>query len=281
MHIPDGFLSPPVWLTLDALAAPAVSWVARRAGRIADGRVERQAPLLGVMGAFVFAAQMVNFPLGMGTSGHLLGGTLLAVTLGPRAAVLVMSAVLILQALVFQDGGILALGANVCNMAIAGVAAGYLPVRLWGRTRGAIFAGGVFSVLVSASLALGQLLLSGVAMPPRMLWISMALFLIAGVVEGAITVAAAGAIDRMHPRGLEQPRAGVPRAAVAVASASVVLLTLGTLAASSLPDGLQNLIGHQPAPSLWLSRLLAGLAGGTLIFGICLAGGRLLARRGA
>ena len=86
--------------------------------------------MLGVMGAFVFAAQMINFPVGVGTSGHLLGGALLAQTLGPSAAAVTMTAILAIQALVFQDGGVLALGANVFNMALVGVLAGYLPYRL-------------------------------------------------------------------------------------------------------------------------------------------------------
>ena len=121
MHIPDGFLTPPVWGTLDAISAAAVPWVARRAQRDTQ---DQRIPLLGVMGAFVFAAQMINFPVGPGTSGHLVGGTLLAVVLGPAPAALVMTAILLLQALIFQDGGVLALGANDVNMALLGVAAG-------------------------------------------------------------------------------------------------------------------------------------------------------------
>src|SRR6185295_7957776 len=117
MHIPDNFLSPPVWATLDAIAAPAVITMARRAQK---GFEDNKIPLLGVMGAFVFAAQMINFPVGVGTSGHLVGGALLAVTLGPAAASVTMTAILAIQALVFQDGGILALGANVFNMALIG-----------------------------------------------------------------------------------------------------------------------------------------------------------------
>src|SRR5437879_1763136 len=122
MHIPDGFLSPPVWGTLDVLAIPAVGLVAKRAEGLQD---DRRLPLLGVMGAFVFAAQMINFPVGLGTSGHLVGGTLLAIVLGPAPASIVMTAILAIQALVFQDGGIIALGANISNMAVAGVLAGY------------------------------------------------------------------------------------------------------------------------------------------------------------
>src|SRR5437899_11020649 len=132
MHIPDGFLSTPVWATLDLAAAPAVGYFARRA----QGLEQSKVPLLGVMGAFVFAAQMINFPVGVGTSGHLVGGALLACTLGPAAASVVMAAILAIQALVFQDGGILALGANAINMAVMGVFAGYLPFHLWGRGSG-------------------------------------------------------------------------------------------------------------------------------------------------
>ena len=142
MHIPDGFLSTPVWATLDLAAAPAVGYVVRRAQRGFD---EAQVPLLGVMGAFVFAAQMINFPVGIGTTGHLVGGALLAYTLGPFAAGVVMSAIIAIQALIFQDGGLLALGPNIVNMAILGVLAGYLPFHLWGASkwrRMAIFAGG-------------------------------------------------------------------------------------------------------------------------------------------
>src|SRR5438874_12001543 len=124
MHIPDGFLSPPVWATLDAVALPAVGVHARRAQRDPD---TSRIPLLGVMGAFVFAAQMINFPVGMGTSGHLVGGALLAYALGPSLAVITMTAILAVQAFVFQDGGILDLGADVFNMAIAGVLVAYLP----------------------------------------------------------------------------------------------------------------------------------------------------------
>src|SRR3981189_3139256 len=132
MHIPDGFLSTQVWATMDAVAVPAVGYFARRAQTAAE---ESRIPLFGVLGAFVFAAQMINFPVGVGTSGHLVGGALLAFTLGPAAATIVMTAILAIQALVFQDGGVLALGANVCNMAVFGVLAGYLPYHYWGNTR--------------------------------------------------------------------------------------------------------------------------------------------------
>src|SRR5213593_1539344 len=114
MYIPDGFLSTPVWASLDVAAVPVVGYFVRRTQAEFD---EARVPLLGVMGAFIFAAQMINFPVGVGTTGHLVGGTLLAFTLGPHAATVVMTAILVVQALVFQDGGITALGANTLNMA--------------------------------------------------------------------------------------------------------------------------------------------------------------------
>src|SRR5437660_5559799 len=165
MHIPDNFLSTPVWAALDVVSLPAVGLMAKRASRELE---EARVPLLGVMGAFVFAAQMINFPVGVGTSGHLVGGALLACTLGAAPASVVMAAILAIQALVFQDGGILALGANAINMAVMGVFAGYLPFRLWGGgrwRRQAIFASGALSLLMSAVLALAELLISGVRMP--------------------------------------------------------------------------------------------------------------------
>src|SRR5215470_2654893 len=129
MHIPDNFLSPPVWAAMDIISLPSIGLLVRRAGReLQDTRI----PLLGVMGAFVFAAQMINFPVGIGTSGHLVGGALLACTLGAAPACIVMTAIIAIQAFVFQDGGVLALSANVFNMAIAGVLAGYLPFWMWG-----------------------------------------------------------------------------------------------------------------------------------------------------
>ena len=174
MHIPDGILSVPVWATLNAAAIPGIGMAVRRAKRhLAEGHV----PLLGVMGAFVFAAQRMNFPVGFGTSGHLLGGALLAMTMGPGSATIILTAILILQSLLFQDGGLLALGANAMNMALIGVWAGWLPYRMLSkgplRTAG-VFAGGLLSVLASAAAAIVELRLSGVAMSPAIVGVSSA-----------------------------------------------------------------------------------------------------------
>jgi cobalt/nickel transport system permease protein len=262
---------------------------------------DRKIPLLGVMGAFVFAAQMINFPVGPGTSGHLVGAALLAMVLGPACASVVMAAILALQAFVFQDGGIVVMGANLLNMALAGVLAGYLPYHAWGARSAAIFAGGALSVMVSACLALAELLVSGVRMPPGVLGLTLALFLVSALVEGAITLSAVRAMERLSPGVLKAPVDGAPRAAAAFGVAAVLLAAAGTLAASAAPDGLQRLAqelglvervpdwlrsplaGYTlPAVSSeWLRRAAAGLTGIALIGGLCVATGRLLARRNA
>ncbi len=278
MHIPDGFLSTPVWGTLDVVSAPAIAWVARRAQRDTQ---DHRIPLLGVMGAFVFAAQMINFPVGPGTSGHLVGGALLAIVLGPAAATLVLTAILVLQALIFQDGGVLALGANVFNMALAGVAAGYLPYRLWvHRSRsGAIFAAGALSVMTSACLALGQLLISGLRMPGGVLWASLGLFLVNALMEGAITVAAVRAIERLNPAWVAGPRLSSSRTLAGVGLAALLLVVVGTLIASAAPDGIQRLTGQTTDSTAWSQRAIGGTAGLALILVLCYLGGKLISRR--
>ena len=189
----------------------SVSWPSGRAANWNEARI----PLLGVMGAFVFAAQMINFPVGVGTSGHLVGGALLACTLGAAPAVLVMTAIIAMQAFVFQDGGVLALGANVFNMAIAGVLTGYLPFKLWGagrRRKEAIFAGAFLSVAVSASLALSELLISGIRMPQPVIFISLGLFAVSALIEGAITISVVQVLERLNPRFVQKPEAPSGRA---------------------------------------------------------------------
>lgn len=119
MHVPDGFLDTKTWVTLDLVSAGAVSYAVKQTSKTLE---EKSVPIMGVMAAFIFAAQMLNFPVLGGTSGHLLGATLAVVMLGLWPAVLVMTAIFMIQALFFQDGGLLALGANVFNMAIAGTA---------------------------------------------------------------------------------------------------------------------------------------------------------------
>lgn len=308
MHIPDNFLSTPVWATLDAIALPSVAMVSRKAQQATD---TNRLPLLGVMGAFVFAAQMINFPVGIGTSGHLVGGTLLACILGPWAGALVVTSILMIQALVFQDGGILSLGANVINMALLGVLAGYLPAKWFARTKWkshGLFIGGVCSVMMSGLLALAELTLSGVRMPSALLEASLGLFAINAIAEGAITVSVVRAIERLHAG--TAPLAIGPSASIrihrsawknilpAVAIGAVFLASAGILLASALPDGLEHVaqalgmpfgahpLFHSPLGDYqiqalgtgWFSRASAGLIGLLLIYLVCVLGGHLLAR---
>jgi cobalt/nickel transport system permease protein len=302
VHIPDGFLATPVWAALDLAAAPSVAYLARRAQREFD---ESRVPLLGVLGAFVFAAQMINFPVGPGTTGHLVGGALLSFTLGPAAAAVVMTAILAIQALVFQDGGILALGANAANMAVLGVLAGYFPFAVWGGGRFrrlAIFAGAALSVLVSALAALSELLLSGVKMPFPVLGLSLALFLVSAALEGAITLAIMQALARIQPDTArvdrKVARSGWSRAVAMVSLATLVLASVGVLLASAAPDGLERLgeqtgltsrlraLIHTPLTNYRaaflhsdvLSKASAGLAGVALVYCACLVLGRIAVR---
>jgi cobalt/nickel transport system permease protein len=297
MHIPDGFLSIPVWATMDAIAAPAIVYIARLAQREFD---HHRIPVMGVMGAFIFAAQMINFPVGNGTSGHLVGGALLSFTLGPAAASIVMTAILATQAFVFQDGGLLALGANVFNMAIAGVLAGYLPYALLGGRRAGIFLGGMTSVLVSAMLALAELMRSGVRMPPTLVAISAGVFAVAAIMEGAITLAVIQAVERIQPGFLHRPRALASKGVGALAAISAALAGVGIFFASRLPDGLEKLAMQTGISArtttlfaspladykVWalssplLTRSLAGLIGLLVVYLACIGLSRaLIARR--
>jgi cobalt/nickel transport system permease protein len=126
MHVPDGFLDAPTSIATGVVAATAVGVALRKARAELD---DRTAPMAGLVATFVFAAQMVNFPVGLGTSGHLLGGALAAVLVGPWTGLLAVSVVLIVQALLLADGGITALGTNISLLAIAGVAVGWLVFR--------------------------------------------------------------------------------------------------------------------------------------------------------
>lgn len=203
MHIPDGMLTTPVWAGLTAVSAGALGIALRRANRDLD---EKRVPLLGVTAAFVFAAQMVNFPVAAGTSAHFVGSALVAIVLGPWAGMVVMAAVLIIQCFLFGDGGLTALGANFFNMGFLGAASAACvhraAVRLFGPQRGfmagAFAAAWVASTLPAVACAV-ELGLSD-ALPMRAAVATMGvLHAVTGVVEGLITVAALGFLRRVRP----------------------------------------------------------------------------------
>jgi cobalt/nickel transport system permease protein len=210
MHIPDGnFLSPAVFGTLDVAAVVAVGVAIRRANKTFTE--DRHVPLLGVSGAFVFAAQMLNFPIPGGMSGHFLGAALAGMLLGSSGAVLVLTAVLIVQALLFGDGGRLVLGANIINMAVLGgvigpAAAGVVR-RLFREPGGArarkvgAFVGAWLSCVLPAFACGIELTLSyPEKFPP--VWIvgvMTSTHAAIGVLEGVVTVAALELIARARP----------------------------------------------------------------------------------
>jgi len=194
MHIPDGFLSAPVWIASAAVSAGVVGLSVRKVGKSLE---EKQVPLMGVAGAFIFAAQMVNFPIAAGTSGHLSGAVLATLLLGPWPATLIMTAILSVQALLFQDGGITALGANILNMGVVGSFAGFLVFsvirRVFKGKKGVLIGAFVASwtaVVLSAAVAAGEIGLSG-TVPLRLALPAMAgVHVLIGLGEGIITTAA-------------------------------------------------------------------------------------------
>jgi cobalt/nickel transport system permease protein len=249
-HIPDGFLSAPVTAGTLVAAGALVAHSASRSRRELD---ERAAPTLGLATAAVFAAQMINFPVAAGTSGHLMGGTLIAVMFGPWSAFLVMTAVLIAQALIFADGGITALGANILNIAGGGALFGY--VVYWMMTaligagaarRGLAAAAAAFLGMVVTGIAAGfELGLSGVA-PTRLAVGAMAsVHAIIGLVEGLITGLLVATLARKRPDILYRVRdaspVGAPRPVV-LASLGVMAVLVGALSviASTAPDSLER-----------------------------------------
>ena len=210
LHIPDGFVSVPVAAAGWLIAAGVIAFAARRAERNLD---ERAAPLMGVMAAFIFAGQMVNFPVAGGTSGHLLGATLAAILLGPWAAIIVMTAVVALQALLFQDGGLAALGVNTLNMAILAPLIGWGVYRALQPLRGlhaavpviAAFAAAWLSVEAAAVATTLQLAASGTSPLTVALPAMVGVHALIGVGEGLITVGALGLVRAARPDLLARP----------------------------------------------------------------------------
>ncbi|MCY3657253.1 MAG: energy-coupling factor ABC transporter permease [Chloroflexi bacterium] len=210
LHIPDGFVSAPVAAGGWVLAAAVIALAARRADRNLD---ERAAPLMGVMAAFIFTGQMVNFPVAGGTSGHLVGGALAAILLGPWAAIIVMTAVVALQALLFQDGGLAALGVNTLNMAVLSVLVGWGVYRVLQPLGGlhpalaaaAAFAAAWLSVEAAAIATTLQLAASATSPLTVALPAMVGVHALIGIGEGLITLGALGLVRAARPDLLTRP----------------------------------------------------------------------------
>ncbi len=206
MHVPDGFLDPATSVATGALAVGVVALAIRRAERELD---DRAAPLAGLTAAFVFAAQMINFPVAGGTSGHLIGAVLTAVLVGPWTAILCMTVVLLVQAVLFADGGLTALGTNVTLMAVVSVVLGYGVFRLLTavlpRTRGGVLAAAATAAFLSVPAAaltfVALFAVGGVAgVPLGAVAAAMGgVHLLIGAGEAAITVAVLGAVLAVRP----------------------------------------------------------------------------------
>jgi cobalt/nickel transport system permease protein len=206
VHIPDGFIDAPTSLAAGAVAAGALGVSVRRSGEMLE---DKAAPLAGLVAAFVFAVQMLNFPVAGGTSGHLLGGLLAAVLVGPYMGAACVSVVLAVQALLFADGGLSALGLNVLNMAIVGAFAGYaiflLARRVLPKTNGGVvlasavaaFASVVLaSVAFSVEYAVGG---AGGASPARVAAAMIGVHVLIGIGEALITAMTVGTVLAVRP----------------------------------------------------------------------------------
>jgi cobalt/nickel transport system permease protein len=297
MHIPDGFLSTPVAVFFWIVAVLAVALALRRVGKDLG---ERQVPLMGVMAAAIFAGQMLNFSVAGGTSGHLLGAAIATILLGPWPAVVVMTTVVSIQALIFQDGGLLALGANLFNMAIVGVAVSYFFYtslqRLFGGRAWGMFVSGFVaawsSIFIASLSAALQLAVSGTS-PANVAVPAMAgVHALIGIGEGLITV---GTLAFLYASRRDLVRAGpegTRAGGVVWAFGLGIALLLAVLSplASANPDGLEwvaqkqgfleaargpfyNLIPDYVLPGVSneaLATILAGIVGTLIVFGVAL-----------
>lgn len=215
MHVPDGFLDVPTSVATGVVAAAGVTLALRRSRGEVDDRV---APLAGLVATFVFAAQMLNFPVGAGTSGHLIGGALAAVLVGPWVATLCLTVVLLVQALVFADGGLTALGTNVVLMAIVGVWVGWavfavarrvLPARA-GSVPVAASVGALVSVPAAAAVFTGLFAIGGTAPVElgALLTAMLSWHVVIGIGEAVITGLVVSAVLSVRPdlvHGAPQP----------------------------------------------------------------------------
>lgn len=203
MHIPDGFLDTKTIVATSTLSAIGIG----TAWRQTQARMPAQrVPLLGVAAAFVFAAQMLNFPVAGGTSGHLIGAVLASVLLGPGAAVIVITAVLVVQCLLFADGGVLALGANILNMAVVSSISGYSIYRLILKVvpgeRGriaAVFLASWGSVMLASLCCAGELSWSGAVRPGAAFPAMAGIHALIGLGEGLITSLVITGISKARP----------------------------------------------------------------------------------
>ena len=303
LHIPDGFLSLIISLIFWGITIITVGVAISKTNKSLG---EKQVPLMGIMAAFIFAAQMLNFPVAGGTSGHFLGGALAAMVLGPWAGILVMTAVIAVQGLLFQDGGLLVMGANIFNMGLLTAMIGFGLYRsVIGRSKGIRLAvAGVaawLAVVASALITALQLWLSGTTTLQIVVPAMLGVHVLIGIGEAIISVAALSFIEQTRPDLLNEKATsskggrGWIFAGITVSLFAVLLSPL----ASASPDGLERvaedmgfLAQGQGAPyqilpdytvpflgETALSTVLAGIVGALVVLGIMVVIGGLLRRK--
>jgi len=295
LHIPDGFLSALVSIILWIISIAIVGYALKRVGKDLG---ERQVPLMGVLAAGIFAGQMLNFAVAGGTSGHLMGAAIATILMGPWAAILIMTSVVSIQALIFQDGGLLVLGANIFNMAIVGVAVAYMVYRtvLWlmGEKKRSILIGGFIAAWLSieiASLSVAmQLAFSGTS-PANLAIPAMAgVHALIGIGEGLITVGALAFLLASRPDLIQrrETRQVGGKVVWLIGLLIVLILVIASPLATTRPDGLEwvatqngflstaraplyRLIPDYIFPGITnetLATIVAGILGAVIIFGV-------------
>ncbi|OGO18729.1 MAG: cobalamin biosynthesis protein CbiM [Chloroflexi bacterium RBG_16_48_8] len=297
LHIPDGFLSIPVaivgWIVAVLMIGMALRQTNRQMG-------ERKIPLMGVLAAFIFAAQAINFPVAAGTSGHLLGGALAAIVMGPWAATLIMTAVIAVQGLLFQDGGLVVMGWNILNMGVFTAFTGYavygLVTRIMGQNKGArlggAFLGAWVSVVVGAIATAFELAISGTSPLYLALPAMAGVHALIGLGEGIITMGAVSFLLASRPEILQQAEVAPGRRGANLVVGGLLLTVLVAAfspLASPSPDGLEKVaeklgflaLGESPVYEILpdytvpfignetLTTILAVIVGTILVF--CLA----------
>ena len=305
LHIPDGFLNLVISLIFWALTVVSVGLAISKTNKSLG---EKQVPLMGIMAAFIFAAQMLNFPVAGGTSGHFLGGALAAIVLGPWAAILVMTAVIGLQAVLFQDGGLLVMGANIFNMGVLTAMIGfglYRSVLNANKTTRLAVAGlaAWLSTMASALITALQLWLSGTSQLQVVIPAMLDVHALIGTGEAIITVAALGFILQARPDLLDS-QSVAEKGGRGWIYAGVIISILAVLIspfASGDPDGLERiakdmgflergldapyqLLPDYTVPFLGetaLSTVVAGFVGVLVVLGIILLLGGLLKKKEA
>jgi cobalt/nickel transport system permease protein len=302
LHIPDGFLTIPVAIVGWVIALIMIGIALRQTNRQLG---ERQIPMMGVLAAFIFAAQAINFPVAAGTSGHLLGGALAAIVMGPWAATLIMTAVIAVQGLLFQDGGLVVMGWNILNMGVFTAFTGYaiysFMIRIVGQKRGVrlggAFVGAWASVVVGAIATAFELAASGTS-PLNLAFPAMAgVHTLVGLGEGIITVGAVSFLHMTRPEILRKAEvAPGRRGANLIVAGLVVAFVVAVFSplASPNPDGLEKVaeelgflaLGESPVYELLpdytipfisnenLTTMIAVIFGSLLVFGVVVVIGR-------